>query len=168
MKKYRKNTSKIAPAKQRRNVNPDTPELIFNLWYVLDESGLIASLLAKEHIVAGTDLYKSKMLKERGNVDYVGTRIFEVPRKYDISGITPDGVRTIIPCTHKSMLKKTRKGRDLFDEAIETIKKEYAGNRDVLIHDDPLYCVTPLRLDSENNTLSSPSMMARFATEFNA
>lgn len=168
MKKYRKDILKTAPVGRRQNANPDAPELIFNLWYVYDESGLIIPLFVKERITTGTDLYKIKMLKERGNVDWVGTREFDIPEKYYCTGSTPDGEISIMPCAHTSMLKQTRNGRDLFDEAIEKINREYAGNRDVLIHDDPLYCVTPLILDHANKTLSSPSMIISFAEAFNS
>lgn len=155
MKKNRRKTIQRAPAEQRQGVNPAQPELIFNLWYVHNDLGIINGLLVREYIVTGTDQDKLNILKDRGKYDWICSRMFDVPEKYHVTSVNPDGPK-IVPFSHTSLLEQTRNGRDLFVEAIETVKKWYSIYNGILIYDESPYYVSPLILDYENRTLSSP------------
>ena len=41
-------------------------EVIFNFWYLTDESGLVYSLKAKPYVLEGTDNEKSTFLNRKG------------------------------------------------------------------------------------------------------
>jgi hypothetical protein len=154
MKRRSNKTLKTAPAGQRQGVNPAQPELIFNLWYVHNDRGIILCLIIREYIVSGTDQEKLNILKERGKYDWICSRIFDVPEKYHVTSFTPEGTK-IVPFSHTLLLEQTKKGRGLFDEALETIKGWYRIYNNILIHEDSPYYVTPLIIDHENRTLSS-------------
>lgn len=57
-------------------------EIILNLWYVIDDEGLIYSLRARCYVHSGTDDEKLAFLQSVAETDYLVAQTFEIPERF--------------------------------------------------------------------------------------
>ncbi len=62
------------------------PEIILNLWYVVDDLGYIYSLRARAYLGSGSDDEKLAMLQKYAKTDYLIAKAFPIPKQFHING----------------------------------------------------------------------------------
>ena len=68
----------------------DEPEIVLNLWYIIDEgTGYAYCLLARAYAMAGTDTEKLERLKQLAPTDYLMAERLGVPDNFRV--VLPDG-----------------------------------------------------------------------------
>ena len=120
----------------------DGPEIILNLWYVVDDLGVIYTLRVRAYIMDGTDETKLEYLRTMANFDYLIARIFSIPKRFQIRG------QAIF---HNAALDMMSSPVELFEEAIQTLQNELPAQTPYDIPDQPLVCITPLFGDDEGH-----------------
>ncbi len=123
----------------------DNREVVVNLWYVMDEEGVIYSLRAKAYVGAGSDAEKLEFLQQRASLDYLVADPFEIPQRFylQISNMeTHDS--TIMPVAHVSMLQTLDSPIVLFEDALKVIENRFPAQSQLEIPQHPLVCTTPL------------------------
>jgi hypothetical protein len=66
----------------------DGPEVVVNLWYLVDEeTGLIYRLAGRAYVLAGDDEWKLSVLKALSANDHLTAQSFKVPKRFSV----PDG-----------------------------------------------------------------------------
>lgn len=121
----------------------DNKEVIVNLWYVMDEEGLIYSLRAKAYIGVGSDSEKLEFLQQRASLDYLVADPFEVPQKFYIQ-ILETSNSTIVPVAHVSMLETLDSPIALFEDALKVIENRFLAQSQLDVPQHPIVCTTPL------------------------
>ncbi len=118
-------------------------ELILNLWYVVDEDGIIFSLRAKVYVGDGSDEDKLAFLRQRAGLDYLVAEPFEVPERFFIEvGI---GAKSkTMEVAHVSMMQTLDSPITLFEDAIQVLHSRIPAQSEVEITQNPLVCTTPL------------------------
>jgi hypothetical protein len=101
-------TPPIALAEEPRMENA---EIILNLWYIHDDTGIIYSLRARAYVGTGTDDEKLTMLDRLANVDYLIARPFPIPERFHIE-IEEDGKRRRMPVAPR-VFERTRQSHCL-------------------------------------------------------
>ena len=100
-----------------------------NLWYVMDEDGIIYSLRAKAYIGIGSEAEKLEFLQQRASLDYLVAEPFEIPQRFYIqigNMDTPD--TTLGPVAHVSMLQTLDSPITLFEDALKIIEDRFLPN----------------------------------------
>ena len=113
----------------------DKPEIILNLWYVVDDLGVIYSLRARAYLGFGSDDEKLAFLKKFATIDYLIARPFPIPIRFHIEGQ---------PIFHKAALDFLEGPLELFEDAIQALNAELPGQTPFEIQQNPLFCITPL------------------------
>jgi hypothetical protein len=128
-------------------------EIILNLWYVFDDTGMIYSLRARAYVQSGSDDEKLAYLQRFARTDYLIARPFPIPERYHTT-ITEGRVSKKMPVTLVQALE-THGGpvtaADLFDEAFKEIEKDLPAQTTLSIPEDPLICLTGLYADGAGN-----------------
>jgi hypothetical protein len=118
-------------------------EVVLNLWYVLDEEGIIYSLRTKAYVMEGSDEEKLAFLQERARLDYLIAEPFEIPKRFHLTiGVGQNAKR--MPVVHVTMLERLDSPIALFEEAIKTIESRFPAQSNLSVPQDPLVCATPL------------------------
>lgn len=123
----------------------DNREVIVNLWYVMDEDGIIYSLRAKAYIGIGSEAEKLEFLQQRASLDYLVAEPFEIPQRFYIqigNMDTPD--TTLVPVAHVSMLQTLDSPIILFEDALKIIEDRFPAQSQLDIPQQPIVCTTPL------------------------
>ncbi len=140
------------------------PEIILNLWYVFDDTGMIYSLRARAYVQSGSDEEKLAFLQRLAGIDYLIARPFPIPERYHTT-ITEGKVRKKMPVMLVQALE-THGGpvtaADLFDEAFKEIEKDLPAQTALSIPEDPLICLTGLRADKAGNIRPQIDGQVRF------
>ncbi len=118
-------------------------EVIVNLWYVIDDQGLIYSLRAKAYVVTGSDEEKLKFLQQRASLDYLIAEPFEIPKRFHIRIGTGPGSE-IMPIAHSTSLEVMDSPIALFEDALKIIEGRFPSQSQIDIPHEPLVCTTPL------------------------
>ncbi|MYE89444.1 hypothetical protein F4X33_10665 [Candidatus Poribacteria bacterium] len=116
-----------------------------NLWYVMDEDGIIYSLRAKAYIGIGSEAEKLEFLQQRASLDYLVAEPFEIPQRFYIqigNMDTPD--TTLVPVAHVSMLQTLDSPIILFEDALKIIEDRFPAQSQLDIPQQPIVCTTPL------------------------
>ena len=117
-----------------------------NLWYVIDEEGLIYSLRVKTYIGTGSNEEKLKFLQQRASLDYLIAEPFEIPQRFHVRiGTYPRS--TIMPVAHLASLEVSSSPIALFEDALKIIEGRFPSQSQIDIPQDPLVCTTPLMQD---------------------
>lgn len=120
------------------------PEVILNLWYVMDQSGLIFSLKAKPYVAIGEDVDKTKFLQSRASLDYMIAKDFKIPENFTshLSGHTFKGImyHSLTSLTSELML---------FENCFKDLEMEFSPMGGLKIPKEPLVCITPLHLTDD-------------------
>ncbi len=68
----------------------EEPEIVLNLWYVVDEgTGYAYCLLGRAYAMRGTDSEKLERLRQLASTDYLMAERFNVPENFKV--VLPDG-----------------------------------------------------------------------------
>jgi len=130
------------------------PEIILNLWYIFDGTGMIHSLRARPYVHSGSDEEKLAFLQRFAQTDYLIARPFRIPECFH-SAVTEGKVRKKMPVMLMQILE-THGGpvtaADLFDEAFREIEKDLPAQTTLSIPEGPLVCMTGLYAD-ENGSI---------------
>ena len=116
-----------------------------NLWYVMDENGIIYSLRAKAYVGIGPEAEKLEFLQQRASLDYLVAEPFEIPQRFYIhidNMNTPD--TTLVPASHVSMLQTLDSPITLFEDALRIIEDRFPAQSQLDIPQQPIVCTTPL------------------------
>lgn len=127
-----------------------SPEIIMNLWYVIDDEGLIYSLRARCYVHSGTDEEKLAFLKGHSETDYLIAQPFPVPEGFHVHLVGGDKEQQI-PVASYSAVRETVPFISLFEDAIQAMQKQLPAQTKLNIGSDPLVCVTALLGDENGN-----------------
>ena len=124
----------------------DSKEVVVNLWYVMDEEGVIYSLRAKAYVAMGSEVAKLEFLTQRALLDYLVADPFEIPQRFyiGISNLETPNRSTTLPVAHVSMLKTLDSPIALFEDALKVIEDGFPAQSQLAIPEHPLVCTTPL------------------------
>ena len=125
-------------------------EVVVNLWYVMDEEGVIYSLRAKAYVAIGSEEEKLEFLRQRAVLDYLVADPFEIPQRFyiGISNLETPDQSTIVPVAHVSLLKTLDSPIALFEDALKVIENGFPAQSQLSIPKHPLVCTTPLMQNS--------------------
>jgi hypothetical protein len=119
------------------------PEIIFNLWYVYDDMGLIYSLRARAYVGEGSDPEKLGLLRRFAETDYLIARPFEVPQSFS-SRIVDGGSSVDARVVPTAVLRDSDHPIALFEEALQALEAEIPAQTKLAMPRTPLVCITPL------------------------
>ena len=123
----------------------DNREVIVNLWYVMDEEGIIYSLRTKAYVGVGSDAEKLEFLQQRASLDYLVADPFEIPQRFYMQiGNMKARDSTIMPVAHVSMLQTLDSPITLFEDALKVIENRFPAQSQLDIPQHPIVCTTPL------------------------
>jgi hypothetical protein len=129
------------------------PEIILNLWYVFDDTGMIYSLRARAYVQSGSDEEKLSFLQRFAEIDYLIARPFPIPERFHTT-IMEGRARKKMPVISMHALE-TQGGSvtpgDLFDESMKVIEKDLPAQTTLSIPEDPLICIIGLYADNDGN-----------------
>jgi hypothetical protein len=135
-------------------------EVIFNLWYVYDDLGLIYSLRARAYVGQGTDEEKLELLRGFARTDYLIAQSFPVPARLQVS---EEGQE--FPVAPVSVLRDLDSPIAIFEEALRQLEAQFPAQSGLPGLTHPLVCVTPLFSDANGNIeprfAASASFMGR-------
>ncbi len=136
-------------------------EVVVNLWYVINDEGLIYSLRAKVYVVKGSDEEKLKFLQQRASLDYLIAEPFEIPKRFHIRIGT--GPRSeIMPIAHLASLEVLSSPIALFEDALKVIEGRFPSQSQIDIPQEPLVCTTPLMQNEHKAIEPQFSKQTRF------
>jgi hypothetical protein len=125
-------------------------EIILNLWYVIDDDGLIYSLRARCYVHSGTDDEKLAFLRSLAETDYLIAQPFPIPEWAHTTIHEGETSRKLPVALYEGLRASGHFGR-LFEEAYQTMQSQLPVQTKLGIGQDPLVCITPLRGDEDGN-----------------
>src|SRR5579872_1207440 len=127
-----------------------SPEIIMNLWYVIDDLGMIYSLRARCYVHSGTDEEKLGFLRGCAETDFLIAQSFPVPERLHTTVIEGEN-RQRMPVASHGALEATGGVGLLFEEVYQEMEKQLPAQTKLYIGRDPLVCITPLLSDEHGN-----------------
>lgn len=118
-------------------------EIIFNLWYLTDETKVAYSLKAKAYVYDGPDEAKVIFLKSRANLDFEIAKDYFLPENQQII-YSQDKKVNAIPVIY---LSTTEGIMQAFNSAFNQIEKELSKMCNLPFPNEPLFVLTPLYLN---------------------
>ena len=125
-------------------------EIILNLWYVIDDEGLIYSLRARCYVHSGTDEEKLAFLQKYAETDYLVAQPFPVPERFHITIVDGDKEQRVPMASYSGILGSVP-FISLFEDAIQGMGKGLPAQTKLIIGQDPIVCMTPLLGDEDGN-----------------
>ena len=125
-------------------------EIILNLWYVIDDEGLIYSLRARCYVHSGTDEEKLAFLQNVAETDYLVAQSFEIPERFHTT-VHNEHESNRLPVSTYNGIRATVPFATLFEDAIQEIEKQVPKQTTLRIGQQPIVCMTPLRGDEDGN-----------------
>lgn len=139
--------------------NDDSLEIILNLWYIYDDTGMCFGLRARAYIATGTEREKLDLLHLLAGSDWRSATVYPIPKQFCV--VRPDGV--ILEGLFDLRAAGAIGGMiTLFEPAIRQIQAELPRDCRLTIPNDPLTCLTPLYMNDDS------SMEARVTTPHRA
>lgn len=139
----------------------ENSEIIFNFWYVYDETDTIYSLRARAYVGTGSDEEKLAMLKEAAEIDYLIAAPYPIPERYHLL-VTEDSKEEKVPVFLASMLKTLDSPIALYEDAIKEIASNIPAQTELEVSANPLCCVTPLLAEADNTLTPTSDRNRRF------
>lgn len=127
----------------------DNPEIVFNLWFVYDEMGMIYSLRARAYLGTGTEEDKLLLLQKFSTTDYLIAQPFAVPEQFHTTVVGTR--RTIVPVALGAAVDMIGGVEIMFEEAFKALQSLMPAQTKLRVNQRPLVCITPLFGDSEGN-----------------
>lgn len=125
--------------------DPARNEVVFNLWYVYDESGIIYFLLGRSYAGVAADAENLAMLLERASIDHRVAQYFPLPARFHTK-VVEDSKERDVPLIHTSSLGVLGGPEVLFSEAILQLQARVHAMSGLALSQKPLVCITPLLL----------------------
>jgi hypothetical protein len=125
-------------------------EIILNLWFVIDDEGLIYSLRARCYVHSGTDEEKLAFLQSSAVTDYLIAQSFSIPERFHTT-IIHDGVSEMVPMATYSGIRATVPFSALFEDVIQEMEKQIPKQTSLQVGQKPIICMTPLLGDEDGN-----------------
>jgi hypothetical protein len=136
-------------------------EIILNLWYLYDELGAIYSLRARAYVGTGSDDEKLDLLRTFAPYDYLIAQPFPVPERFHTT-IDEGGTRQRLPVAMCQLLPHYGSECDLFEDAFQAIEAQLPVQTDLVIPEQPLVCITPIRCTDDGSMQPQTSRSRRF------
>jgi len=136
-------------------------EIILNLWYVIDDEGLIYSLRARCYVHSGTDEEKLAFLRGCAETDYLIAQPFPIP-EWAHTTIHQEETSQKVPMALYSGLRASGDFGRLFEEVYQTMQSQLPAQTKLNIGQEPLVCMTPLLGDEDGNMRPLTANTERF------
>jgi hypothetical protein len=138
-----------------------SPEIIMNVWYVIDDLGMIYSLRARCYVRSGSDEEKLAFLRSCAETDFLIAQPFPVPERLHTTVIEGEN-RQRMPVASYAALEATGGVGLLFEEVYQEMEKQLPTQTKLCIGSDPLVCITPLLTDEHGNMSPFTANTGRF------
>lgn len=125
-------------------------EIILNLWFVIDDDGLIYSLRARCYFHSGSDEEKLAFLQSLAGTDYLVAQSFDIPERFHTTVHNEHGSDKLPVATYNG-IRETVPFAALFEDAIQEMEKQIPKQTMVKIGQQPIVCMTPLLGDEDGN-----------------
>lgn len=125
-------------------------EVILNLWYVIDDGGLIYSLRARCYVHNGTDEEKLSFLQSVAGTDYLVAQSFEIPEPFHTIVQNEHGSDKLPVATYNG-IRASVPFATLFEDAIQAMERQIPKQTKLRIGLQPIVCMTPLLGDEDGN-----------------
>jgi len=123
-------------------------EIVLNLWFLLDDEGMIYSLRCRCYLHSGTDEDKLAYLRDAAGTDYLIAQSFQIPERFHIT--IHDGERSAkVPMASYYGIRATVPFSALFEDAIQEMEKQLPKQTTITIGQQPIVCMTPLLGDED-------------------
>ena len=142
-------------------------EIILNLWFVIDDEGLIYSLRARCYVHCGTDEEKLAFLQSVAGTDYLVAQSFEIPERFHATLHNEHGSDKL-PVAIYSGIRASVPLSDLFEDAIQEMEKQIPKQTRLQIGQQPIVCMTPLLGDEDGNMRPLTEDSERIWPEYDA
>jgi hypothetical protein len=142
----------------------ENAELILNLWYVFDDTGLVYSLRARCYVGSGDDEAKLALLRRFAQIDYLIAQPFPVPERFHTT-IVEGNTQKKVPVVHLTSLEPFGGPQVLFEEAFVALERQLPAQTDLSIGQQPLLCITPLLADDNGKIKPSFKSRTKFGPE---
>jgi hypothetical protein len=139
----------------------ENAELILNLWYVQDDTGLIYSLRARCYVGSGDDEEKLALLRRCAQLDYLIAQPFPIPEQFHTT-VIQDGTPKKLPVVHLASLDSLGGPQVLFEEAFVALERQLPAQTSLSISQEPLLCITPLLGDDDGEIKPNFKGQTRF------
>ena len=126
------------------------PEIILNLWYVMDDQGIVYSLRARSYVHNGTDEEKLALLRRFAETDYLIAQSFPIPERLHITIVEGDEQRKMAVASVPALEATVGVGA-LFEEVFQEMENQLPAQTKLCIGQDPFVCITPLIADERGN-----------------
>lgn len=126
----------------------NNPEIILNLWYVLDDDGIIYSLRARAYVGQGSDDEKLELRRRFATIDYLVARPFPVPEAFHVT-FGESGTKMTV--AYRPALNALGNPIAIFEEAIKILESDLPAQTKLEISARPLVCITTLVGDDDGN-----------------
>jgi transcription initiation factor IIF auxiliary subunit len=125
-------------------------EIIVNLWYVIDDGGLIYSLRARCYVHSGTDEEKLRFLQECADTDYLIAQSFPIPERFHTT-IQNGDISEKVPMATYTGIRASVPFSSLFEDVIQEMEKQVPKQTKLRIGQQPIVCMTPLLGEEDGN-----------------
>lgn len=137
----------------------NTPEIMFNLWYLHGGDGFIYSLRARAYVCTGNEEEDLAFLQRLAATDYLIAKPFSIPQVFHIrQTVVETGEDEILSVAHISIVTENAVALGMvdnriaiFEEAIKEFGKEFPAQSRLNVPPNPLVCITPLVGDEDGN-----------------
>jgi hypothetical protein len=137
----------------------NTPEIMFNLWYVHGGDQFVYSLRARAYVCTGNEEEDLAFLQRLAATDYLIAKPFSIPKPFHIrQTVVETGEDEILSVAHVSIVTENAVALGMvgsqitiFEEAIKQLEKEFPVQSRLTVPENPLVCITPLVGDEDGN-----------------
>lgn len=123
-------------------------EIVFNLWYIYDDSGTIHALRAKPYVLPGNDEDKLSFMEAFASSDFLIARQFPIP-----VGFHSPAKEGEEPSVFHVRNMEGPQALAVFEECMSDLIQEFPPQTELKLPPDPLVNLTPLFLDVQGNLL---------------
>lgn len=127
-----------------------SPEIILNLWYVIDDEGMIYSLRARCYVHSGTDEEKLAFLRSFAETDYLIAQPFSIPEEFHTNLVSEERTQKV-PMASYAGIRAMGDFGSLFEDVFKTMGDQLPAQTKLRIGQQPMVCVTPLLGDEDGN-----------------
>lgn len=124
-------------------------EICLNLWYIVDDLGMVYRLLARAYLLEGNSDEKLQTLRLAAVNDYWIARAFEIPKRLHTHFVSNGGEKRmpVMPAATLDVVETI----SIFEEAIRTLQSDLPGFCPLDIPQQPLVCITPLMMGDDGS-----------------
>ena len=128
-------------------------EVIFNLWYVFDQNGIIYFLLGRSYPGLSDDAESLALLRRHAAIDHKIAQYFPLPARFHAT-VVEAGTQREVPVIHTSNLGVIGGPEVLFQEVILKLQAQVHAMSELSITEAPVVCITPLLLNVDGSLVA--------------